>query len=97
MTSLQKLGVLLASVFLTLSLSNCVGSGAPAKFDGQSRLANLPMDVKICIMKVVPEPQNIKTKADIVKVITDLKRSEAAKSACGQRLISLYEAQKDYL
>lgn len=102
MTSLQKLGVLTACAFLTLSLANCAGSGAFDKIDtGAPKIARsmpaIPTDIKICIIRTVPEPQNIKTKEHIVKAITDLKKSEAAKTQCGKRLINFYEANKQYL
>lgn len=75
----------------SLSLTACAGSGA--SYDTDNRLAIVPGDVKVCIYKLVPKPQEIKTKKQIAKVISDLKKSEAAKTDCGKRLINLYESQ----
>lgn len=57
----------------------------------------IPTDVKICILQTVPDPGSIQTKAQIVKAITDLKKSEKAKTSCGVRLINFYESHKEYL
>lgn len=97
-----KLGVLAASAFLLLSLTNCAGSGSFDKVDTGApkqvrSMSAIPTDVKICFIQTVPEPQNIQTKEQIVKVITDLKKSEKAKTRCGQRLIDFYESHKEYL
>lgn len=88
--------------FLSLSLMNCAGSGAFDKVDTGApkqvrSLPAIPADVKLCIFTVVPDPGSIQTKEQIVKVMTDLKKSEASKTRCGKRLINFYEANKQYL
>jgi hypothetical protein len=72
-----------------LTLTGCVNSsGRPIT------LATIPGDIKTCISQVTPNPpEGPWTKAVVVKFIADLKKSEASKTACGKRLIKLYESQ----
>lgn len=60
-------------------------------------MPNIPSDIKVCIFQTVPDPGSIQTKGQIVKVISDLKKSEKAKTYCGKRLIDFYESHKEYL
>lgn len=90
----RKLLMVASLALASLSLTACGGFGA-AEFDAQKRLATLPGDLKACIYKLVPQPSSIQTKAQIAKVIADLKASENAKTYCGERIINLYESQMD--
>ena len=93
--SALRLSALTLLALASLSLTACGGFGTE-RFDVQSRLAQLPGDIKVCISKLVPKPNEIRTKAQIARVISDLRISEASKTSCGKRLINLYESQKDF-
>lgn len=76
-----------------LTASGCAASGG--KPDLSLALPPIPGDIRVCINKTVPQPERIKTKADVVRVITELKKSERAKTACGKRLINLYDRHRE--
>lgn len=69
------------------------GTDVPAPV--RQRLAEIPSDIKTCFDQVVPRPpKGDLTREDIIRLIGDFKKSEAAKSRCGKRLIAFYEAQR---
>lgn len=75
-----------------MTLGGCVTSGSTSS----PSLAPIPGDIVTCFNSIVPAPkQDTLTKRDIVRLIGDLKKSEAAKSACGKRLIGFYDAQRE--
>lgn len=57
-------------------------------------MAPVPGDIRHCIATTVPEPAAIKTKADVMRVIAELRASEVAKTKCGQRLLALYDKHR---
>ena len=75
---------------MALILSGCVGSGVKLE---SIPLSAIPSDIVACFNKLVPRPgPGPMTKARIVGLIADLKKSEEAKSVCGKRLIAFYYA-----
>lgn len=73
-----------------MTLGGCVTSGS----NGVS-LAPIPGDIAACFNSIVPAPkQDTLTKRDIVRLIGDLKKSEASKQGCGKRLINYYDTQR---
>lgn len=77
---------MISSALTLLILSGCGPSGVAKK------LPPLPADLRKCFDTTVsaPSPGGM-TKAQIVALISALKRSETAKTDCGKRLIKLYE------
>lgn len=58
---------------------------------GTNSLPPLPADVLTCFTKTAKAPpKGSMDQQQIIKLIIQLRRSELAKSACGQRLISFY-------
>jgi hypothetical protein len=58
----------------------------------KAALPPLPHSLKTCFDKVVGKPDaGEMNTAQVVKLITDLKRSESGKTSCGKRLIAFYE------
>lgn len=76
------------SVLALLTLSGCGGFGSKP-----STLAPLPADLATCFQTQVDPPQGTLSKAEVMTLIADLKRSDEGKTLCGQRLIRLYESQ----
>lgn len=82
---------MLASALALTMLTACENSG-----DGRITLAHLPGDIRLCFDKLVPAPPaGALSRQQIVQLISDLKRSELAKSQCGKRLIGFYDAQAE--
>lgn len=55
-------------------------------------MPDIPADVRICFSTIVPAPKaGPMTDGDVLRLISNLKRSEASKTACGRRLISFYD------
>lgn len=77
------------SVFLLLTLSGCANSGR----DRPTHLAPLPADLPSCFEAQVDAPQGSLSKAQVMLLIANLKRSDAEKTLCGKRLIEFYESQ----
>jgi hypothetical protein len=74
------------------TLTGCVTSGTSSK--KVSSLTPVPGEIVRCFNQLVPAPvAGPKTKAEVVQLIVDLKKSEKAKSDCGKRLIKFYERQ----
>lgn len=74
--------------FLLMSLTACGESGTSV-----TGRAPIPGDIKVCLNKLVPKPNEIKTKAQIAGILADLRRNDVSKTLCGRRLIALYEKQ----
>lgn len=75
-----------------MTLGGCVTSGSTSS----PSLAPIPGDIVACFNSIVPAPkQATLTKRDIVRLIGDLKKSEASKQGCGKRLINFYDAQRE--
>ncbi len=51
----------------------------------------IPSDIKVCINRLTPDREGALSKKEVFKWIADLKKSEKAKTACGKRLIKMYE------
>lgn len=75
------------SASLLLILSGC------ANFGSKPTLTPIPADLPRCFDAQVEAPQGALSKAQVMLLIADLKRSDAEKSLCGQRLIKFYESQ----
>lgn len=74
-------------------LSGCVSSGSVEVRPTQ--LAEIPPDVRSCFVKLVPMPAlGRMTARQAYELIGALKKSELAKSQCGQRLIQFYDRQQ---
>jgi hypothetical protein len=59
-------------------------------------LAPVPADLKVCFGQFVPMPgKGAMSRQQTAALIAELKRSELAKSQCGQRLIGFYETQAE--
>jgi hypothetical protein len=70
------------------TLTACETSG------GKVTLAPIPGDIKACFDKHVRmPPAGALTRQQVFRLVADFKKSEAAKSACGKRLIHWYETQ----
>ena len=53
----------------------------------------LPADLPVCFQKQVPAPKpGPLSKAQIIQLVSALKKSEVEKTECGRRLIAFYEA-----
>lgn len=62
---------------------------------GKNLLPELPSEFERCFANEVKRPADAPMdKATIVRLITDLKKSERSKSQCGKRLINFYEGVK---
>ncbi len=73
---------------LLLTLSGCVTSGNKAP-----GYPVLPADLKVCFNTQVPAPKaGSLSKAQVIQLISALKKSEAEKTECGRRLIGFYES-----
>lgn len=58
-----------------------------------NRPAALPADLAICFDNSVPAPApGAKGRAEVIRLIAELKLSEAEKIACGKRIIAFYGA-----
>jgi|GEM_PF-3177103 len=72
---------------LLMILSGCAGSGT-----NPTALPPVPADLKVCFDTTSTAPQEgILTKAEVIRLIAELRRSEVEKSLCGKRLIAFYE------
>lgn len=73
---------------MALTLSGCVTSGQIPK----PVYPVLPVDIRLCFETLVPAPPpGPLSKAQVVKLIANLKASEAEKTDCGKRLIEFYD------
>jgi hypothetical protein len=69
-------------------LTGCASFG-----NSPTNLPPVPTDLPDCFNKTVEAPPaGIVTKAQILRLIAELKRSETEKSMCGNRLIAFYES-----
>lgn len=60
---------------------------------GSSPYTKLPEDLSVCFENEVSMPdKGGLSKKQVIKLISDLKRSEKSKTQCGKRLITLYNA-----
>lgn len=85
---------LLGLALMALPVTACVTSGAPPKVVTAPRapLPAIPADLKACFTKTVGRPPaGDLTAAIVLKLVADLKASEASKTSCGRRLIKWYE------
>lgn len=77
------------SALAALTLTGCAHSGAITK----PSYPVLPADLQVCFVHTVPAPKaGTMSKAQVLKLIADLKQSEGSKTACGKRLIKFYDA-----
>lgn len=75
------------SAFLLLTLIGCGPSGPKP-----STLPPIPADLPVCFDKMTEAPAaGDLSKADVLRKIAELRRSEVEKSLCGKRLIAFYE------
>jgi len=51
----------------------------------------VPIDIKLCINRMTEDRTGSLTKKEVFGWIAELKKSEKAKTACGKRLIKMYE------
>lgn len=78
------------SALAALTLSGCATSGSFATYP------ELPADLKTCFDSIVPQPDpGSMSKAQVMRLIANLKQSETVKVACGKRLIAFYESLAD--
>jgi predicted small lipoprotein YifL len=75
------------TAILALTLTGCATSGSV-------NLPPVPGDLRACFYKTVPKPESAKTRAEVFKLIADLKQSETRLSKCGHRLVNWYETQR---
>lgn len=76
------------------TLSACGPSGN-SPVTTKTVMAGIPGDLRTCFRKMVPTPKaGEMTKAEAFELIAALKKSEFAKTQCGQRLIRFYDEQK---
>ena len=76
---------------MAATLTNCVPyGGSPSGIN----LPPPPSDLSACFARLVPMPAaGVITRKDIVALVAALRASEAAKSACGKRLLAWYDAE----
>ena len=76
------------SVSLLLMLTGCATFGSPKT----NTLPPLPSDLRVCFESTVeaPDPGSL-SRAEVIRLIAELKRSETLKTFCGKRLIAFYE------
>lgn len=80
-----------ASALLALTLAGCVNTGTAVTGSIRITLPPPPGDLQTCFNRLVPVPAGSTMSAQqVVRLITDLKQSEASKSACGRRLLAWY-------
>lgn len=82
-----------------MTLTGCdVPSSANQSSGRLISLAPIPADMRTCFVKLTgaPMPGAMDSRA-IVRLIADLRKSEKAKSACGVRLLKLYDTQAKWL
>lgn len=78
------------SALLALTLTGCASSGAIPK--PRAAPPPIPAGIEACLKATTPPPKaGPMTKADVFALVAKLKKSEAAKTACGKRLILFYE------
>ena len=77
-----------------MTLTGCVNSGTPVTGSIRITLPAPPGDLQGCFARLVPVPAgSTMSRAEVVRLIADLKRSEAAKSMCGRRLLAWYASE----
>lgn len=88
----SKTVFLLASPLTALMLTACASSGVATLPERSVALPPAPSEFAVCFGRQVPAPPpgDISRKQAFA-LIRDLKASEAAKSACGRRLIAWYD------
>lgn len=97
MNSLLKL--LIPSALLLTLLTGCETS---LQNNPRISLAAVPGDIRACFTRMTGAPMpGTMTQRQIVQLVTDLRRSERAKTQCGRRLLNIYDTQanaygKDY-
>jgi len=81
-------------VLMCLILSGCAGRGTsqPIPIPVERPLPPLPADVIICFDRLTPAPlqDSTLTKAQTLRLIMGLRKSELTQSACGKRFIAFY-------
>jgi hypothetical protein len=81
---------LMASVLLPLTLIACDEDGPSQRYS----LATVPADLRQCVVQTTGVPANATlTRQQVAELIFRLRRSEQRLSACGQRILSLYDSQ----
>lgn len=82
---------LLALACLPMLLMGCDPSGMPHDL----RLADVPADLRACVIEVTARPAGAgaMSQREVVALIGQLRASELRLSACGRRLLALYDAQ----
>ncbi len=83
----MNLKTLTAPVLILLTLTACVHSSNRP----DTAPSPIPSDIKICINKMTEDRKGGLSKKEVFGWIAELKRSERAKTACGKRLIKMYE------
>jgi hypothetical protein len=77
--------MLMASVLTAMTLASCATSGT-------AKLPALPADLAGCFDRLVGAPaKGALTQGQVFTLIAELRKSEAAKSQCGKRLIAFYD------
>ena len=78
------------AVYLLMTLTSC---GPFGRNEPRPELPPLPADLTVCFDRHVPAPKpGTITKAEVMDLIAELKRSELEKSLCGKRLIAFYKS-----
>lgn len=85
MTTLFRAGVC-AALFLTLA----AGKGCEGAIPPGVMLPRAPSHYLACFKQLTPIPVESLTPARVAQLAADLRRSELAKSACGQDLLDWY-------
>ena len=80
----------MAAALSVMTLSACAGSGHNLTAVAPQ---SVPADIRACFDELVPAPPpGPMTKAQVMRLIADLKRSELEKSQCGRRLLAFHDA-----
>lgn len=78
----------MASALLLTTLTACEPDGGPYN------LAVVPGDLRQCVVQMTGLPANATmTRQQAADLILRLRRSEQRLSACGQRILALYDSQ----
>lgn len=81
--------MLAVSALLALTLTSCATSGAKPTL----LYPELPSDLRLCFDQTVAAPKaGPMSKAEVMRLVSKLKLSEAGKVECGKRLIAFYDS-----